>query len=244
MASFNDADDPRRRLLINGLTVGLLATGLPRFALAQQSIFGKPPAKLPPGQSIYRINGKATVNGKEADLDTKIGPNDTVQTDKGSEIVFVAGTNAILLRGDTKLAIQGQKKEDSFIVTSLRVLSGALLSVSRNQAMNIQTPTATIGIRGTGLYVEAEPDLTYFCTCYGITDVTSNSDPTSTDTVVATHHDKPLFITADAPAGKNVKRAGFRNHTDQELMLVETIAGRTTPFVFSGGSYDSPRRSY
>jgi hypothetical protein len=34
------------------------------------------------------------------------------------------------------------------------------------------------------------------------------------------------------------------NHTDQELMLIETLVGRTTPFVFSGTQYSAPRREY
>ena len=53
----------------------------------------------------------------------------------------------------------------------LRLLTGSLLSVfgerGANQALSVNTSTATIGIRGTGIYMEAEPDLTYLCTCYG-----------------------------------------------------------------------------
>jgi hypothetical protein len=63
--------------------------------------------------------------------------------------------------------------------------------------------------------------------------------------VVATHHDKPLYILADPKAtGNNIRRAPFKNHTDQELMLIETLVGRTPPFVFPGQDYDAPRREY
>jgi hypothetical protein len=72
----------------------------------------------------------------------------------------------------------------------------------------------------------------------------STDDPASTDIVVATHHDKPLYITSKAQAGKNIQPAGFKNHSDQELMLIETLVGRSPPFVFPGTSYDAPRRSY
>jgi len=239
----DELDDPRRRLLIHGLAMGVFSGLAPNCAIAD-AIFSARPSKLPPNQSIYRINGTAKVNGKEATIDTPVGPNDTVETGKNSEIVFVVGTHAMLVRGNSKLGLQGAKKESSSVVSGLRMLSGKLLSVSSNQAMKSKTQTATIGIRGTGLYVESDPELTYFCTCYGITDVFSTNDPESKDTVVAKQHDKPLFITADGAKGQNIQRAGFKNHTDEELMLIETLVGRTPPFVFPGGQYKAPRRGY
>ena len=72
----------------------------------------------------------------------------------------------------------------------------------------------------------------------------ANDDPESRDTVAATHHDRPLFIVAGQDRGRNIRAAGFRNHTDQELMLIETLVGRTPPFVFPGGAYSAPRREY
>jgi hypothetical protein len=240
-----EAEDPRRRLLINGLAAGLFSTALPFRSAYAQSMFGALPSKLPPGQSIYRLAGKVTVNGKDANLQTPVGPNDVVETGKNSEIVFVVGGNAMIVRAESRLEIQGEKKDsESILISGLRMLSGKMLSVSRNQATTIKTKTATIGIRGTGWYIEADPELTYFCTCYGVTDVAANGDPESKDTVAATHHDKPLYITEGGQTGKNIRLAGFKNHTDQELMLIETLVGRTTPFVFPGKSYDAPRRNY
>ncbi len=235
MNDFDKLDDPRRRLLVSGLAAGVFSGAVPSSALAD-SIFGGRPAKLPAGQSIYRLFGSVTVNGKEAGMRTVIGPNDTVETGKNSEIVFVVGGNSMILRSESRITMQGQKSETgSFIISALRILSGKILSVSRNKGMALRTPTATIGIRGTGFYIEAEPDLTYFCTCYGTTDVVANNDPASKETVVATHHDRPLIITAEqGKSGDNIRSAGYRDHTDQELMLIETLVGRTPPFVFSG----------
>jgi hypothetical protein len=241
-----EADDPRRRLLINGLAAGLFGATLPWSSAQAQgsSIFGEPPSKLPPGQSFYRIVGQVKVNGKEANLKTLIAPGDVVETGKNSEAVFVVGGNAMIVRADSRLEIAGEKKESGFFVSALRILSGKMLSVSRNQPTTITTKTATIGIRGTGWYIESDPDLTYFCTCYGVTDVSSIDDPTSKDTVAASHHDRPLIITADGQKGKKIQNAGFKNHTDQELMLIETLVGRTTPFVFPGKGYTAPRKGY
>ncbi len=246
MSKISEAEDPRRRLLIQALTAGLFTTVLPGGGALAASIFGTPPSKLPSGQSIYRINGSATVNGKEATLQTPIGPSDTVQTAKDSEIVFVVGGNSMILRGDSHVVLQPSQNDlSSLVLSGLRLLTGKLLSVSRNSGMKIKTDTATIGIRGTGVYLETDPEQTYFCTCYGLADVIANNDPESKDTVEASHHDKPLYILANAPTGKSIRRAGFVDHTDQELMLVETLVGRTPPFVFPGGDdYSAPRRGY
>lgn len=245
MSPADETDDPRRRLLIKALAAGLFSTAFPGKGAGADSFFGSTPTKLPPGQSIYRINGSATVNGKEASLTTAIGPNDTIETAQNSEIVFVVGGHSMILRGGSHLALQGgQEGLGKFIINGLRLLTGKLLSVSRNQPMRVQSVTATIGIRGTGFYIESDPELTYFCTCYGTTDVMATNDPESKDQVVSKHHDKPLYIMSNAQPGKNIRRAEFKNHTDQELMLIETLVGRTPPFVFPGNDYNAPRRDY
>jgi len=244
MSRFDEADDPRRRLLIKALAAGLFSTAFVDKAALAASIFGTPPRRLPPNQSIYRINGAATVNGKDANLSTIIKPNDVVATGKNSEIVFVVGGNSMILRENSQLNLEGTEDKESYVIHGLRLLTGKLLSVSRSQGTKIRTSTATIGIRGTGYYIEADPEQTYFCTCYGMTDVMSNNDPSSTDTIVATHHDKPLYILGNEQPGKNIRRGGFINHTDQELMLIETLVGRTPPFVFAGDEYSAPRREY
>jgi hypothetical protein len=70
------------------------------------------------------------------------------------------------------------------------------------------------------------------------------NDKESTETVAAAHHDKPLYILADEASGKNIRPAPFLNHTDQELMLIETLVGRKPPFVFPKDDYRAPRREY
>ena len=244
MSNFNDADDPKRRTLIKALTAGLFSAGLPMSPAMAESIFGRSPSKLPAGQSIYRLSGTVKVNGKDATLDTRIGPKDTVETGKDSEAIFVVGGNSMIMRSESQLTMEGKEESGNLLISGLRLLTGKLLSVSRSQGIHIQTQTATIGIRGTGVYLESDPEQTYFCTCYGLADVKATNDPSSNDTVEATHHDKPLYILANEQAGKNVRRAGFINHTDPELMLIETLVGRTPPFVFAGGEYNAPRREY
>jgi hypothetical protein len=245
MSRSNEADDPRRRILIQALTAGAFGGGWTADALAD--IFGTPPSKLPPGQSIYRLSGSVTVNDQPATLKTRIGPSDTIVTGRRSEIVFVSGVNSYIVRDNSRLQMQGRQEGGSVITSALRLLTGRLLAVMGKapNGLRIQSTTATIGIRGTGVYLEADPEQTYFCTCYGTADIESARDPSSKETVVATHHDKPLYILADPKAaGRNIRQAPFINHTDQELMLIETLVGRAPPFVFPGDDYDAPRREY
>lgn len=244
MSRFDEADDPRRRLLIKALAAGAFSAALADKAALAASIFGASPGKLPPGQSIYRMEGTVTVNDKPATMSTIIKPNDKIETGPKSEVVFVVGGNSMIMRENSHLKMEGKEEESSFLIQGLRLLTGKLLSVSRSHGTQIRTSTATIGIRGTGYYIEADPEQTYFCTCYGLTDVESLKDPTSSDTVAAKHHDKPLYILNNEQPGKNIRRAGFINHTDQELMLIETLVGRTPPFVFAGDEYSAPRRDY
>lgn len=255
MKRLDEVEDPHRRLLIRALAAGVLSAGLPGINALAAGIFGSRPARLTAGQSIYRISGQATVNGKEATLETRIIPGDTVQTAKDSEIIFVVNSHAMILRGDSHLVIETERKKTaqkkageessaSLLVTGLRILTGKLLSVSRNTPMRVTTVTAALGIRGTGFYVESDPALTYFCTCYGTTDVAANADPESRTTVESKHHDRPLYIVNDAERGKNIRNAPFINHTDQELALIEALVGRTTPFVFENDAYSAPRRDY
>lgn len=245
MSRSGEADDPRRRVLVQALSLGLFSAALPaRQALADE-MFGRTPSKLPEGQSIYKITGTASVNGMPATLTTPIKSTDTVETGDDSELIFVVGGNSMILRANSHLDLSPPKEtKASFIISGLRLLQGAILSVSRSTGMTLRTPTATIGIRGTGLYMEADPEQTYFCTCYGTSDSTANSDPDSKQTVIATHHDHPLYILANAPPGASIRRAPFINHTDQELSLIETLVGRTPPWIFPGSLYSAPRRDY
>lgn len=245
MKRFDRMDDPRRRDLIEALTAVVLLAGMPWGSAQGQNIFGSRPAKLPVGQSIYRISGSATVNGAAANLQTAVRPGDTVETGKDSEIVFVVGGHSMILRNESRLVLEGERSGAvSLLLAAMRLVTGKLLSVSRNSRARIVTPTATIGIRGTGFYAEADPEQTYFCTCYGTTDIAASNDPESKETVAAKHHDRPLYILGKAAAGKSIRNAPFINHTDQELMLIETLVGRTPPFVFPKDSYGGPRREY
>jgi len=177
-------------------------------------------------------------------MKTRIGPTDTIETGKRSEIVFVNIDTAYILRASSRLNL-GRHAEGNVFTNTLRVLTGALLAVfPPDRPQRVSTATATIGIRGTGLYLESDPEQTYFCTCYGITDITAQNDKESTKTVNSRHHDEPVYILAKAAEGKSIRPAPFINHSDEELMLIETLVGREPPFLFPSEDYGGARKDY
>ena len=225
MANADHHDDTRRALLIRMLAAGLLSATPGVFA-------GQVPRQMPAGRSIYSLQGTLTINGKDATPDSLIRPNDLLKTGPQSQAIFVVGHDAFTLRENSELQLSG----DNLLVGGLRLVTGALLSVFGKSPHKIQTATATIGIRGTGVYAESDPELSYICTCYGITEIASFSGETTT--VESRHHDAAKYVTAKG----EILPARFINHTDEELMLIETLVGRTPPFALFDDSYGGPKR--
>ena len=154
------------------------------------------------------------------------------------------GEAAFIQRSESHVTLQ-TTQSDSMALSGLQLVTGKILSVfPSGRAVRMTTKNATIGIRGTGVYMESDPEQTYFCTCYGVADIEATADPESRETVVSKQHDKPLYILTGEPRGQNIRNAPFINHTDQELMLIEALVGRMLPFVFPRGDYTGPRRTY
>jgi hypothetical protein len=230
-----EAEDPRRAFLLRALAAGLLAAGGVGRAGAQ--FFGRRPQPLPAGQSIYESTGPVTVDGRAAGAGTRIGARARIETGKGARLIFVVGTDAFLMREESRLELEGE----GVLVNALRLAAGALLSVFGRHAKRFVTPTSTIGIRGTGLYVESQPDRSYVCTCYGETRIGTPDDPSLSETIVSKHHDAPRYVLG-AGAAKRIQPAPFINHTDVELALIEALVGRTPPFSMFDEDYGGSRR--
>ena len=231
-----------RRLLVQALSSGLLVGGLGWNTPALASWFGKVPRRLAEGRSIFDLRGDVRINGQPANTDTLIRPGDRVSTGDNGYVVFASGDTALALRERSVLETAGRE----LVIGSLKLVSGGLLAVfgRRRDALALNTPTATIGIRGTGVYAEADAEKTYFCTCYGTTDIAAAANPADAVSVTSTHHDAAKYILAQADGGKRVIPAPFKNHTDLELMTLEALVGRTVPFNLPASDYDAPGRDY
>jgi hypothetical protein len=175
-----------------------------------------------PDSGMHSVTGEVTIDGQPAVIGQRILPAQTVATQAGGEAVFVIGTNAFLLRESSAFRI-----DRSSGVIALRYLSGKILSVFGKGNKTLLTPTATIGIRGTGCYIEVEPARTYFCLCYGRAVVTPNANATRKMTLSTTHHEHPLYIGAGPSV---IQPATVDNHSDAELIMLEQLVGRLPPF--------------
>jgi len=163
-------------------------------------------------QGVHRRQGDVRISG------------DSVSTGADGEVVFVVGKDAMLVRRNSKLSI---------LKTGLRIVTGAVLSVFGGGRRQLRTPTANIGIRGTAVYIEAERSRTYVCTCYGEAVLEPRADPKARETVRTLHHEQPRYILAKG-APQMILRAPVVNHTDAELVFLESLVGREPPFVGKG----------
>ena len=207
--------------MVGRRTVLKLAAGLllVREALAQ--------GRLEKG--VYRARGEVRLNDAPAKPGMVVRAGDVVATGKDAEIVFVIDRDAMLVRGGSRVEVQG--KAGALIASGLRIVTGAVLSVfSPGEPKRLVAHTATIGIRGSGIYVETEADRTYVCTCYGVADIAAAQDPASRETVRTEHHDQPRYVMAKG-APQMIMRAAVVNHTDAELIFLESLVGRIPPFV-------------
>lgn len=200
------------------------AAGLPaalRVALAQNT-----------AQGVRTIKGEVSVNGKPTALGALIRPGDTIEVGKDAVASFVVGQDAFLIRSSSRAELSGS----GALVAAVQLVTGGLLAVFGGGEHRLATSTATIGIRGTGAYMEAEPWRTYFCLCYGMAEI-ADTRGVARESYSTQHHDAPRYIYGDGRKHAIVP-ASVSNHTDAELILLESLAGRTPPQTFM----ESPAR--
>ena len=176
-------------------------------------------------QGMRRLVGEVTINGRPARADARVNPGDSVETGAGAEAVYVIGRDAFLQRANSRVSFG-----DSAAAGVLRVVTGRLLSVFDRGQRRIETPTAIIGIRGTGCYIEAAAARVYFCLCYGEAELIPTVSPQEKEVYRTRHHDRPMYIYSDMAMPKMAVPAEVINHTDAELVLLEALVGRQPPF--------------
>lgn len=239
------SNDKTRRLFLNSVYHSSLAIALARFGLISPmaQVFGDVPRKLANDESIFELQGEVLVDGKQATLATHIKANAYIETRSNSFIIFRVGKDAHILRENSQMQLEGT----NVLEAGLHLITGKLLSVfgkrEKGKTHNLRTSTATIGIRGTGVYAESDEEKSYLCTCYGSTNIQSIIEPQQAEIVTTTHHDAPRFILKNPEQGKLIIPAPVFNHTDEELALIEAIVGRESPISAIQG-YKRPRRGY
>ncbi|MBV1876768.1 MAG: FecR domain-containing protein [Pseudomonadales bacterium] len=250
------ADEDRRAFLIRFFNTGAWASAATAGLLGPiVEVMAAIPKALKNGRSIYSYKGDVWVDGDKLspkNMQTMIiSSRSKVVTGYASRVIFAAHKDAHFLRAESTLQL-GQKGSSARPIhlqsRSIHLQKGRLLSVfarrTRADQFQLTTPTAVIGIRGTGLYAEVEPSRSYLCTCYGEVDIVAAADPSTRETIITKHHENPRYVYANNTEGSLIRPAPFKNHTDEELQLIEAIVGRTTPFSWVKETYTRPRQDY
>ena len=184
---------------------------------------------------IHRLEGTASVNGRPAQAGAAVALGDRIATGRNSQAVIVVGSDAFLVRSQSTIEVKGS----AGVLHELLVATGQVLSVFAKKPVAIQAANASIGIRGTGAYLEVDPGSVYFCLCYGeaLVEGPGIGEPRLVKT---THHEQPLLLN-DEGGRLRVEPGPFRHHTDAELVMLEALVGREPPFTkdgtYPGGKY-------
>jgi len=173
---------------------------------------------------FHEFGGIIRVDGRKASATTRIHAGARIETGT-APASFVLGDNAFLIRPGSSVQLARQSKH-SAALSGFRLITGAILGVFGPGPKKLVTNTATIGIRGTGVYFENRPESSYVCLCYGAIDLNANTRPEVTQPMSANHHDGRL-IGGDG----GISPGGMVNHTDEELVLLESLVGRKPPFL-------------
>lgn len=198
----------RRRVLQAGLCLGC-GLLLPETASAA---------------TIHEMSGVVHINKHRASANDEIEPGDVVSTAHNGRISFSVGGDAFTVREFSSIRV-GEKSGS--LLSALYLFTGKLLSVfETGPRRKIVTTTATMGIRGTACYLDVKPTTTYFCTCYGETEVISGGEKAGFE---ATHHNPQQLDFVD---GKLVamQAVGMKDHDDEQLRQLEAYVGRVPPF--------------
>jgi hypothetical protein len=235
----NERVERERIRLIAALALGCVTPVAGLVGCA--STFGRRPEPLPPDRSVWSAEGGFRVNGAPVDENVRIRAGDSVETGDEGPLVFAVGETAFLLRARSRLQLEADSGTPDR-VRGIDLKAGGLLTVFAPRAYRVRTPLAVLGIRGTGLYAAVEEDRDYICTCYGSVELSARADPASREAITSVRHDAPRLVTATGPSGTRIRQAPFRDHTDEELLLIESLVGRTPPFPVPGDAYGMPRR--
>jgi hypothetical protein len=189
-------------------------------------------------EGVRKVQGTVAVNNAPAQVGSIVFPGDVITTGSASLGVFVIGKDAFLVRENSRIELAGEKTGQgpgaTKIVKTIKVAAGKVLSVFGPGGKRIETVTAVAGTRGTGMYIEADPEVTYLCLCYGGIELDAKAFPGQRKVYDTKRHEHPYYILG-AGSKRAFLKAPMMNHTDEELTMLEALVGRKPPFGSGGG---------
>ena len=180
---------------------------------------------------VRELRGNVTLNDVPLRRDSALQAGQTIATGADGRVWFSIGADAYFLRPNSRMRLDNAKAGEP-IIDFLRLVTGALgATFARGMRRTLLTPTATIGIRGTGVYLEAAPDVAYFCTCFGATEILTAPNGNMMENVaVTTQNHQARRIHREAMSGMRILPAPFQGHTNEEIAHLEALVGRPNPF--------------
>lgn len=174
---------------------------------------------------VHQLVGDVTLDSVPLTRNGALQAGQTIRTGADGRVWFSIGGDAYFLRPNSRLRLEASKPREP-IIDLVRLFAGALGATFRpGSRRQLAAPTVTIGIRGTGVYLEATPDIAYFCTCFGSSEIAAAGHKTEKVTMSATNH-QARRIYGDA----RIVPAGFEGHTNEEITQLESLVGRPNPF--------------
>jgi hypothetical protein len=185
-----------------------------------------------PRSNVVSQTGDVLVNEKNREPNQSIQVGDSIHTGPGSGLVLVMGKNALQLRANTKITLEG--RSDSAIIQTLRIIQGGVVSIwGPGEQRRITTPTMVAGIRGTGVYTEVlenQDNRSYFCTCYGSVALEAGTDKKFS----STSYHEAFWGEPKAVRGRYLTPAKMLNHADEELEYLAQLVQQKTAWQIAG----------
>ena len=185
-----------------------------------------PAAAQAPLGVVHELVGDVALNDVPLTRQSALQAGQTIRTGADGRVWFSIGSDAYFLRPNSRLRLDSSKPREP-IIDFLRLVTGALgATFQRGMRRTLIAPTATIGIRGTGVYLEAAPEVAYFCTCFGSTEILAPSGSMLQNVAVTTENHQARMMMS----GMRIVPAGFERHTNEEIARLESLVGRPNPF--------------
>ncbi|MDM8546442.1 FecR domain-containing protein [Candidatus Venteria ishoeyi] len=210
----------RRDFLRLSLGISLVPMGLLGFS------------RLSFASNIAELEGVVTINRKPVTTESIVSIGDRIETKANSRIVFTINKDAYRLGPYSKMTVKANKAGTEVF---LNLLSGSMLGVFSKGNKRIHTHSATIGIRGTGVFLEVKHESTYFCTCFGETELNSivsepnAKDATHQEIISSKHHSSRMITHAPVP---EVSGSDMHGHTDAEIRQLAGLINLPLPSTF------------
>jgi len=171
--------------------------------------------------SVLSLDGRAAKSGEEVSSGDRILQGETLLVEDGARVVLRLKDPpaAFQIKDAAKLVFESTG--DSILLSLDR---GHLLTVVRRspKKFRIQTPAATVGVRGTAFYLESRAvDQTYLCLCDG--HVTLSAFDTDLGMAAAGRRQhRPVLVSPGRYGGAQISPAPMINHTNSEIESLET----------------------